>query len=103
VELRSNGLLIPAMRLETHLTTRSEPVTYWIRVGSKLVRGNIELGLARVSYGVQGEIADGLLFRVSSIDSDASNAYRQQEKFIEDLIAAMPPEDRSAVLGDVGR
>lgn len=103
VELRYNGLLIPAMQLETQLNTRSEPVTYWIRVGSRLVRGNIELGLARVFYGVQGQIADGLLFRVSSIDADASNGHRQQEKFIGDLIAAMPQGDRSAVLGDVGR
>ena len=99
VELVANGLSIPAMQLEARLDARVEPVTYWVRVGSQLARGNIELGLARVSYGIRGQIADGLLFRVSSIDGDAPNAYIQHEKFISDLIKAMPLADRSAIIG----
>jgi len=99
VQLQVNGMSIPAMRLKANLNSREEPVTYWIRIGNSIVRGNIELGLARVSYGIQGKIPDGLLFRVSSIDGNTAKAYLEQDRFINDLVAAMATEDRSAVIG----
>lgn len=100
VELHAGNTPIPAMRLEARLNTRIEPITYWLRVGNKLVRGNVELGLARLSYGLRGQIADGLLFRVSSIDRDSPLAYAQQDKFISDLVTAMSAADRRAVVGN---
>ena len=99
IELKVNGYSIPAMQLETRLEKRIEPVTYWVRVGSEIARGNIELGLARISYGIRGQIADGLLFRVSSIDGDAASAYAEQEEFVDELIKAMPLEARPAIIG----
>ena len=99
VEILADGSSIPAMRLDTSLGPRVEPVTYWLRVGEKLVRGNIELGFARLSYGLHGQIADGLLFRVSSIDRDSPGAFVQQDKFIDDLLKSMPAENRRAVVG----
>jgi len=99
IELKVNGYSIPAMQLETRLEKRIEPVTYWVRVGGEIARGNIELGLARISYGIRGQIADGLLFRVSSIDGDAASAYAEQEEFVDELIKAMPLEDRPAIIG----
>lgn len=95
VESRS----LPVMQLVATVGTRIEPITYWIRVGDKLARGNIELGLSRVSYGIRGQIADGLLVRVSSIDGDLPHAYLQQEQFIKDLIGAIPAGDRKALIG----
>lgn len=100
VELLAGKNAIPAMRLEARINTRFEPITYWLRVGNKLVRGNIELGLARLSYGIHGQIADGLLFRVSSIDRDSPAAYVQQDKFIDDLISAMSADSRRSVIGN---
>ena len=99
IELKVNGYSIPAMQLETRLEKRIEPVTYWVRVGSEIARGNIELGLARISYGIRGQIAHGLLFRVSSLDGDAANAYAEQEEFVDELIKAMPLEARPAIIG----
>lgn len=93
------GDVLPAMRLETRLGNRIEPVTYWVRIGDKLVRGNIEQGLARVSYGLQGYIADGLLFRVSSIDKDSTNAYAQQDRFVSDLLQSVSAPGKTALLG----
>jgi hypothetical protein len=43
-----------------------------------------------------------MLVRVSSIDSDASHAYRLQESFVRDLVAAMPPKDRVRLIGSIG-
>jgi EpsI family protein len=90
---------LPVMRLQTMLGARAEPVTYWVRIGDKIVRGNIEQGLARLSYGIQGYIADGLLFRVSSIDQDTSTAYKTQGQFVDDLMRAIPTNDKAAFLG----
>jgi EpsI family protein len=100
LSLQVAGGEIPAMRLEAQLGNRKEPITYWIRIGDKLARGNIEQGLARLSYGMQGFIADGLLFRVSSIDGDSPNAYLQQEKFVAALLAAMSDQNKPALLGN---
>ena len=90
---------LPVMQLVATAGGRIEPITYWIRVGDKLARGNIELGLSRLSYGIRGQIADGLLVRVSSIDRDQQRAYRQQERFINDLIGAIPQSERKALIG----
>ena len=92
---------LPVMQLVATAGARIEPITYWIRVGDKLARGNIELGLARISYGLRGQIADGLLVRVSSIDRDLPNAYKRQERFINDLIGAIPEGERKALIGKI--
>ncbi len=102
VSLQIGNTEVPAMHLETHFGPRKEPVTYWIRVGEQVVRGNLELGLARLSYGVKGQIADGLLYRVSSIDADAQTAFKHQEAFSRDLALAMRAADRPALLGALG-
>ncbi|MDD5332958.1 MAG: EpsI family protein [Rhodoferax sp.] len=99
VSLQIGDRKVPAMRLQTQLGARLEPLTYWVRIGNKIVRGNLEQGFARLSYGIRGLIADGLLFRVSSIDSDPANAYGKQEKFVGDLTKAMLERDKPSLLG----
>ena len=99
VSVQIGDIQVPAMRMQTRLGSRNEPVTYWIRIGDKVVRGNLELGFARLSYGVQGKIADGLLFRVSSIDSDSTTAFNIQEKFASDLATAVLAADMPTLLG----
>lgn len=91
---------IPVMRVQTRQGRRVEPVTYWIRVGDKLVRGAIEQNLARVLFGLRGRIPDGLLFRVSSIEDDTVVAYKLQDQFVDDLIGVLDPMDRSQFIGD---
>ncbi|MBP2638700.1 MAG: methanolan biosynthesis protein EpsI, partial [Firmicutes bacterium] len=91
---------IPVMRVQTRQGRRVEPVTYWIRVGDKLARGAIEQNLARVQVGLRGRIPDGLLFRVSSIEDDTVAAYQLQDQFVDDLIGALDPVDRSQFIGD---
>ena len=90
---------VPAMRLMARLGSRNEPVTYWVRIGDKIVRGNLEQGFARLSYGLKGKIADGLLFRVSSIDKDSSAAYVNQDKFVSDLTKATLDADKPSLIG----
>lgn len=99
VTLNGAAGAVPAMRLMARQGQRIEPVTYWVRIGDKVVRGNVEQGVARLKYGISGYVADGLLFRVSSIDEHADVAFRRQESFVVDLLASTSPNNRQALLG----
>lgn len=90
---------IPVMRLNTFYGQRQEPVSYWIRVGDRLVRGAIEQNIARVSFGLKGEIPDGLLFRISEINSDAKASFELQDRFVTALLDALSPVNREALIG----
>ena len=89
---------IPVRRLFASKGPREEPVTYWIRVGDKAV-GAGESRLTQLMYTLSGHSADGLLFRISSIDSDQTNAYQLQDQFINQLIATVPAGDRKHLSG----
>lgn len=90
---------IPAMQLVAKLGQRNEPITYWVRIGEKVVRGNLEQGFARMQYGLNGVVADGILFRVSSIATDNTQAYTTQQQFIGDLLKSVPADTRAYLLG----
>lgn len=102
VDLASGLGTVPAMRVLTSKLGRNEPITYWVRMGDKVVRGNVEQGVARVGFGLSGVIPDGLLVRVSTIGTDATNQYAIQDDFVRALLAAVQPEFRSYLVGTVG-
>ncbi len=89
---------IPVRRMFTSKGTREEPVTYWIRVGDKTVRAG-QSRLTQLISTLSGRSADGLLFRISSIDSDQAHAYQLQDQFINQLIATVPADDRKHLSG----
>jgi EpsI family protein len=90
---------IPVKRLEATLGARNEPITYWIRTGDKLVRGGLEQKLATIQAGFAGKVSDGLLFRVSSIDSNAQGAYELQDRFLRDFLPSVKPNALHLLLG----
>ena len=61
---------IPVTRILTNLGQRIEPVTYWTTVGDRVVQTGLQKKLAEMSYGLSGKIPDGMLIRVSSIDTE---------------------------------
>lgn len=91
---------IPVRRLVATMNGRIEPITYWIRVGNRLAAGWMDQKVAVVAEGLKGRVADGLLFRVSSIDSDVGHAFAAQEAFIRDFLAAVPEATRPFLLGN---
>lgn len=93
---------LPVKRLLAVQGRRSEPITYWITVGDKATVPGVSRKLSQLAYGLTGRVPDGMLVRVSSIDADTQNAYRLQEEFINDMLAAMPPPDRVRVAGKFG-
>ncbi|MEI6299836.1 MAG: exosortase-associated protein EpsI, B-type [Betaproteobacteria bacterium] len=90
---------IPVRRLSTSMGPRKEPVTYWFTVGDRVVEGTIYKRLVEMRYGLTGQIPDGLLFRVSSIDPDPARAYLVHEKFVNQMLEAITAEDRQRLSG----
>ena len=85
--------------LMTILGDRTEPLTYWVMVGNRNVINRNEAKLARLSYGLHGQIADGLIFRVSTITTDAEAGYAKQRNFVNDLLNSMHAKDRVRLTG----
>ena len=90
---------IDVRRLTTTLGQRNEPVTYWLTVGDQIIKSNFDKRLAEIRLGLTGQIPDGLLFRVSSIDTDTQRAFTIQQKFAADMLAAVPAETRRQLSG----
>lgn len=94
---------IPATRLFVTLGRRNEPVTYWFTVGDSAIRSAFEKRMVEFRYGLTGQIPDGLLFRVSSIDADKAHAFGIQDRFVNDLLQALPPVERLRLSGLRGK
>lgn len=90
---------LPVKRLVARLSERNEPITYWITIGDKATKAGIQQKLRRLAYGLSGEIPDGMLVRVSTIGSDRHAAWRVQDRFVVDLLAALAPRDRAHLIG----
>ena len=90
---------IDVRRLKTSLGRRNEPVTYWLTVGDQVIRSAFDKRIAQIKLGLTGQIPDGLLFRVSSIDDNDERGFAMQQKFAADMMAAVPPAARKQLSG----
>lgn len=98
-EIDYNNHTIFTRRLIAKHGNRVEPITYWIRVGESTVYGGLGQALARIKYGLQGSIPDGLLFRVSTVGIEDVDSYQVQEQFIVDLLNHLDPTLRTQLIG----
>jgi len=96
-----DSMTLPVMRITTQLGNRYEPITYWIRVGDTLVRGQIEQTFTRITQGLGGNVPDGILFRVSEINSNFQDSLDLQDQFIRALLLTMTPADRKSLIGSL--
>lgn len=98
----SGGHTVPAYRLITGNSSRTEPVTYWIRVG-RLISGNAwQTRLAIFQDGLRGNIPDGILVRVSQAlprEADANASYAIEERFLSDLLGSVSADTRKLLVG----
>jgi len=90
---------IKVKRLVTVLGARIEPLTYWATVGNAVVMGGKETKVEQLRYGFRGKVPDGLLFRVSSINSDTAGSFALQERFVQELLHSLSPEVRKRIAG----
>lgn len=90
---------LPVRRVQTRMGGRVEPVTYWIVVGDFAAVNRSQQKLAQLKYVTQGLIADGMLVRVSAIDSDSMRSFAVQDDFIRQMRVAMAPAVAGRVFG----
>lgn len=99
VNLATSQGQIPAMRIVATMGSRTEPITYWIRVGDRVIRGWYEQNVARIELGFRGLVPDGLLVRASTIDDDRGQSFLQQQVFLSQMLAAIAPEHLPTFVG----
>jgi len=91
---------LPVKRLVARADLRNEPITYWLTVGDQATRSGFAQKIQLLAYGLSGKIPDGMLVRVSSIDTDTRAAYRVQDAFSAAMLAALSPQLRIRLLGN---
>lgn len=93
------GALLPVRRLVGTLGGRVEPITYWMMVGEQATLSSLDNKLAQLQFGLRGQIADGMLIRISSISRETEEAYALHDRFSGEMYAAIEPGMRKRIFG----
>lgn len=89
VELANNKLNV--QRLLGVQGQRVEPITYWITLDETATLPGMSRKMEQIKYGLRGQIPDGMLFRISTIDRDPQQSFALQQAFLSELAAHMDP------------
>ena len=90
---------IAGRRLSTSLGQRREPVTYWFTVGDTAIKNKLQHRMVEIRLGLTGQVPDGLLFRVSSIDDAPERAFQVHGAFVTDLLRSVDSSNRVRLSG----
>jgi len=93
------GRALPVTRLLASRPGRSEPITYWTVLGDKAETDWTSFRWRQLSFGVRGQLLDGMLVRVSTLDHQPDRAWETHDRFVLALQQALAPADRSRVMG----
>lgn len=102
VSAEIDGYKLPVMNLVAEAQERIEPITYWIVLGDRVVRGSLEQKIASIQYSASGVIPYGLLFRVSSIGRDKEREFNLHQRFMTQLYESVGPDARLRLFGRAG-
>lgn len=92
-------LAIPARALTATSSGRVEHILYWTRIGEHLPTNGQEQRVAKLSDQFAGIVPDGVLVRISTVGDDRDAAMLVNERFARDMVRAMAPQHRSALIG----
>jgi EpsI family protein len=95
----ARGNALPITRLYTWREGRPEPLSYWMRIGDSNPPSQLGRLWVKFRLGLEGEIPDGLLVRVSSISANQAYAFELQDNFIRNMLKAIAPPNRQFVVG----
>ncbi len=90
---------IPVKRMVARVGSRVEPISYWITVGENAVSTGFRRKVAVIVNKLTGQVTDGMLIRVSSLERDTAVAYRNHDEFINAMLAVVPERDRKRFTG----
>lgn len=80
---------IASKRLIFKKDSRTEAVTYWMRLGDGFPTSGLGMRWKILQDGLKGKLDDGILVRVSTLigqQSEADNAYKIHDRFLAQLI-----------------
>jgi exosortase B len=95
---------VPVARLVARMgNQRIEPITYWVTLDEVATLPGLGRKLQQLSYGLRGQIPDGMLVRVSNISPSTADSFRLQQRFLDQLYAVVPPDVRSRYFGGLSK
>ena len=93
------GLRVPAVELTAQNPARTEDIIYWARLGNSLPQNAAEQRRVKLQLAFSGYVPDGVLVRASTLRSGAKPNFEGLRAFLSGMLAAIPPERRSAFIG----
>ena len=99
VTIQVAGQELPLRRMVATQRQRMEPISYWITIGDQATVPGMGRKLLQLRYGLSGQVPDGLLVRISSIDESVDAAYAKQEQFVNQLYLALALTDNHRIFG----
>lgn len=90
---------IDVLRLVGEMGSRFEPITYWVTLDEKASLPGLSRKLDQLSYGLKGQIPDGMLVRVSTVGLPEAQSFAVQEQFLEALYQGLAPAVRTRYFG----
>lgn len=77
----------------------TEQISYWVTLDDQATLPGLGRKIAQLRYGLRGQIADGMLVRVSTASRDPKQSEQVHDAFIRDLEQQMPPGFRPRFFG----
>lgn len=93
-----NGAQVPGRNLTATSPGRDERISYWTRIGEYLPASNSEQREMKLRTALQGIIPDGVLVRISNVVGDRDDAFALNARFAADLVRALAPAVRPALV-----
>lgn len=94
---------LPVQRLIARQGQRLEPITYWITIDEEATLPGLSRKLEQLRYGLQGKIPDGMLVRISTVDTDEAAAFKVQEDFVRSLYSVFDKDFRNRYFGTANK
>lgn len=95
----NDGRQLNIQYMKTRRGNRIEPLVYWTIAGDRQYRNNFERKQVAIEYAFDNIIPDGLVFRVSTIESDDKAALAIIKDFVRDFESNMAATDKSRFFG----
>jgi len=93
------SVAIPGRILTAQSPVRTEHISYWTRIGEFLPQDGAAQQLAKLKCALDGLIPDGVLLRISNVETEARQGFALNQKFAADMLAATLPAARPALIG----
>ena len=94
---------VTVQRLVGRLGPRVEPISYWVTLAEEATLPGVGRKLEQLRHGLDGEVADGMLVRVSTLVNPGAEvspaSYATQDRFLQDFARALPQAVRPRYFG----